>query len=254
MQENPVRCLQAVCRCSNEFPAIGGICRRCDHGHSCSGVALPAVRERRRRRLPPGEPPGLCFCCTPTQNIIEVATRPPPRCLQGYGSGGSGGLPPPHNLRSTSQPSSSSSSSLVLYTNATVWTGDAAGAHAEAFLVDGATGRFVFVGDRRGALTAAAAQPAEVDLQGAHVIPGKRMLGCIQKGYSPARWHSLCWEQAVCYCPAVVTSPCRSSRLLPLHASLLPVQASLMLTFTSYTAGCRSPASTSRPPPAGSSL
>lgn len=120
--------------------------------------------------------------------------------------------------------------------------------------MDGATGRFVFVGDRRGALAAAAAQPAEVDLQGAHVVPGKRMLGFIETGHSLAWWSSLHWQRAVCCCPAVVTLPCRSSRLLPLHASLLPVQASSMLTFTSYMGGCPSPAWTSRPPPAGSSL
>ena len=70
----------------------------------------------------------------------------------------------------------------MLYTNATVWVGDAAGTQAEAFLVDATTGRLAFVGDRTGALAAAAAQmqqqqqqqqPAEVDLQGAHVIPGE---------------------------------------------------------------------------------
>ena len=111
----------------------------------------------------------------------EIATRPP-RCphLQGYGSGGAG-LPSPHDLR-TSQPGGSSSnpSSLVLYSNATVWTGHADAPHAEAFLVDADTGRFAFVGDRQGALAAAAgwaqAPPREVDLQGAHVIPGKRII------------------------------------------------------------------------------
>lgn len=81
-QENPVRRLQAVCRCGNEFPEIGGICRCCDHGHSCSRVALPAVRDRSRRRLPPGEPPGLCLCFVLIQNNAELATRPPPRCCR----------------------------------------------------------------------------------------------------------------------------------------------------------------------------
>lgn len=140
-------------------------------------MALPAVRPRAGRRLPLGELQGRSGWAACFENISELAARPPPH-LQGYGSGGGGdGLPSPHDLRSTLQPRGSSSS-LVLYTNATVWVGDAAGTQVEAFLVDAATGRFAFVGDRTGALAAAAQaqqqqQPAEVDLQGAHVIPGE---------------------------------------------------------------------------------
>ena len=80
-------------------------------------------------------------------------------------------MPSPHNRKPT----------LVLYTNATVWTGDVAAPHAEVFAVDVATGRFVYVGTAADARSspqlAAAAGPAAaqlevVDLQGGHVIPG----------------------------------------------------------------------------------
>lgn len=99
--------------------------------------------------------------------------KSPAPCLQGFG-GAADGAASPHRPASSSQPA------LVLYTNATVWTGDAAVPHAQAFLVDAATGRFSYVGERAGALAAAAAAASsaapphlqEVDLGGAHVIPG----------------------------------------------------------------------------------
>ena len=82
----------------------------------------------------------------------------------------------PHTSRLSSFSSSSKAAPLLIaYVNASVWTGDPAAPHAEAFVVDAASGRFTYVGASDGALAAAAAaaggQPA-VDLEGAHIIPG----------------------------------------------------------------------------------
>ncbi|EFN53779.1 hypothetical protein CHLNCDRAFT_136426 [Chlorella variabilis] len=88
-------------------------------------------------------------------------------CPLGFGSLSSE-LPSPHGDRLPGLGPTGSPPTLVLYANARVWTGEAAAPHAQAFAVDSATGRFAYVGSRDGAPAAA----QEVDLRGAHVIPG----------------------------------------------------------------------------------
>ena len=92
--------------------------------------------------------------------------------LQGYTSGGGARQWPPLDAAHGEGPGRRSAAPrLLLFTNCSVQTADAAAPRAAAFAVDPATGRFSFVGS---AAAAAAAAPAQhvVDLQGATVIPG----------------------------------------------------------------------------------
>lgn len=186
--------------------------------------------------MPPGAPLARWAPPPGARGAWLINTRPPRPLLQGYGSGGGGGLPSPHDLRtSPTGGGSGTPGSLVLYSNATVWTGDAAAPHADAFLVDPATGRFAFVGDRRGALSAAAgraqAPPKEVDLQGTHVIPGKQQRGCCLGARLgtrpavplPAPWHILSVLHALS-CPHTLPPP---AGLIDAHLHLIPGGLSL---------------------------
>lgn len=87
---------------------------------------------------------------------------------QGYGDGD--GLPNPHAFGSKEGPKRSTAP-VTIYSNCTVYVGDAAAPPAEAFAVQG--GRFVAVGSAAAVAAAAEGLPVTaVDLGGAYVTPG----------------------------------------------------------------------------------